>query len=87
MNATKWETVGNCAYLSQDSGDMDYAKLHEMVEKRDSAYAVVKRGVEKDVADQVRAFVKDNKLDSIYLYTDSTRYYPYGNFLSHGGRL
>jgi len=62
---------------------MDYAKLHEMVEKRDSAYAVVKRGVEKDVADQVRAFVKDNKLDSIYLYTDSTRYYPYGNFLSH----
>ena len=54
-----------------------------MVEKRDSAYAVVKRGVEKDVADQLRAFIKENKLDSIYLFTDSTRYYPYGNFLSH----
>lgn len=61
---------------------LDYDSVLAKVQKR-ASYAVIKRGVEKEVADQIRAFVKENKLDSIYMVKDSTRYYPYGKFLSH----
>ncbi|MEA5038890.1 MAG: penicillin-binding transpeptidase domain-containing protein [Clostridiaceae bacterium] len=61
---------------------LDYDDVLAKVQKR-ASYAVIKRGVEKDVADQIRAFVKENKLDSVFLSADSTRYYPYGNFLSN----
>lgn len=61
---------------------LDEEKLQGQMTK-DSAYQVLRRGVEKDVADQVRAFVKENKLSgALYFEQDSTRYYPYGSFLS-----
>ncbi len=62
--------------------DMDYDTVLKKVEEK-ASYTVVKRGVEKAVADKIRAFVKEYKLDSIYMVADSTRYYPYGNFLAH----
>ena len=62
--------------------DLDYETVLEKVQKK-ASWTMLKRGVEKDVADEVRAFVKENKLDSVYLSADSTRYYPYGSFLSH----
>ncbi len=61
---------------------LPYEDVLEKVEAR-ASYTVIQRGVEKEVADQVRAFVSEHDLDSIYLVADSTRYYPYGNFLSH----
>jgi len=62
--------------------ELEYEDVLAKVEQK-ASYAVIKRGVEKDVADQVRAFVSENDIDSIYMVADSTRYYPYGNFLSH----
>lgn len=62
--------------------ELDYDAVLAKVEKR-ASWAIIKRGVEKEAADQVRAFVKENKIDSVYLSQDSTRYYPYGSFLSH----
>lgn len=62
--------------------ELDYDSVLAKVEAK-STYAVIKKNVEKDVADKVRAFVSENKLDSIYMVDDTTRYYPYGNFLSH----
>ncbi len=62
--------------------ELDYEEVLAKVQKK-ASWAMIKRGVEKEVADQVRAFVKENKLDSVFLSEDSTRYYPYGNFLSH----
>lgn len=51
---------------------------------KDSAYQVLRRGVEKDQADQIRVFAKGAKLSgALYFNDDSTRYYPYGSFLSH----
>lgn len=38
---------------------MDYQTVLAKTAKRDSAYEVVKRGVEKEVADQIRAFISD----------------------------
>ncbi|MBC7765083.1 MAG: peptidoglycan glycosyltransferase, partial [Hyphomonadaceae bacterium] len=41
-----------------------------------SSYEIIKKKVEKDVADQIR----QSKLPGIHLDEDSKRYYPYGNF-------
>ncbi len=52
--------------------------------EKDSAYQVIRRGVEKAEADEVRQFINDNKLTgALYFQSDSTRYYPYGRFLAH----
>ncbi|MBQ2865897.1 MAG: PASTA domain-containing protein [Clostridia bacterium] len=49
-----------------------------------SSYIVISRGIEKDKADAVREFISKNKLSScMYMLEDSTRYYPYSNFLAH----
>ncbi len=62
--------------------DMDYETVLEKVQEK-STYAVLKRNVEKEVTDEIREFISENNLDSIYMAPDSTRYYPFGNFLSH----
>ena len=52
--------------------------------EQDKAYLVIMRGVEKDVADQIRLFMSENELaGALYFAEDSTRYYPYGSFLAH----
>lgn len=61
---------------------LDYDTVLAKVNKR-STYEVIKRGVDKETADKIRAFIKENKINSIYLVSDSSRSYPYGNFLSH----
>lgn len=62
--------------------DVEYESVLAKVEAKGS-YAVVKRQVEKEVADQVRVFVDEYDIDSIFMEADTKRYYPYGNFLSH----
>lgn len=63
--------------------ELSYDEVLAKVEAK-ATYAVVKRGVEKDVADQVRAFCDEYDLNSvIFMVSDTKRYYPYGNFLSH----
>lgn len=62
--------------------NLEYDKVLAKVQKK-ATYDVLKKGVEKEVADKVRAFVKENDLSCIYLEPDSTRYYPFGNFLAH----
>lgn len=62
--------------------DLKYEDVLAKVQAQ-STYTVVKRQVDKETADKIRAFVKENKLDSIFMVSDTTRYYPYDNFLSH----
>jgi len=42
-------------------------------------YKVIRRKVPEETAQQVRAFITDNKLSGIHLEADSQRYYPYGS--------
>ena len=46
-------------------------------------YEVVKRKVEPDVSEKVRAFKKDNNLTGVKIEPDTKRYYPYGNLAAH----
>ncbi|MBQ3077437.1 MAG: PASTA domain-containing protein [Clostridia bacterium] len=51
--------------------------------RNENYYEIIKRQVEKEQADLVRAFVKEHQLSSVALAEDSKRYYPYGAFASH----
>ncbi|MBQ7094150.1 MAG: hypothetical protein IJN84_06525, partial [Clostridia bacterium] len=62
--------------------EMDYDTVLEKALSK-TTYAVLKKGVEKEKADQIRAFVDEIDTTAIYLIPDSTRYYPFGSFASH----
>lgn len=50
--------------------------------KRKTYYEILKRKIEKPLADEVIKFLKDNKLRGIRLEEDNKRYYPYEDFAS-----
>lgn len=58
---------------------------------RNSGYEIIKRRVEKETADKLRALMSftdeegktSNKLRGVYLSEDTKRYYPYGKLASH----
>ena len=68
---------------------VDYDKLFGLTEKRSTMYQVVRRRIEKEMADEIRAFIlqygtKENKFSSVVrLEADSKRYYPYASFASN----
>ena len=63
--------------------ELDYESMLEKTRSK-SSYIVISRGIEKDKADRIRAFIKENKFSNrMYFLEDSTRYYPYSNFLAH----
>lgn len=50
----------------------------------DNQYQIIKAKVEDDVANQVRAFVTENRLsNSVYPEPTTKRYYPYSSLASH----
>ncbi len=58
----------------------------ENVEKkinRKSSFEYLKKKVEKDIADDVRAYVKDRNLRGVAFVDDVKRFYPYHNLASH----
>ena len=63
--------------------DVDYNKILAMTKNTDRWYEVVKRKVEPDVSEKVRAFKKDNNLTGVKIEPDTKRYYPYGNLAAH----
>ena len=45
--------------------DMEYEEVLELVQEK-ASWAVVKKGVEKEVTDQIRAFINENDLNCIF---------------------
>ncbi|MBQ5760792.1 MAG: stage V sporulation protein D, partial [Clostridia bacterium] len=65
------------AQALSDILELDYNEMLAKVEKK-AKYTVIKRQVEKEAADQIRAFCKEQGLTNvIFLHKDTTRYYPY----------
>lgn len=66
---------------------VDAEDIREMMKKTWSQYEVVKSKVERDIGDQVRAFITDNitksNIQGIHLQSDAKRYYAYSNLASH----
>ena len=62
--------------------DISYESVLQKTENRKSYYQIIKRKVEKEVADQVREFKQEHKLRAISINPDTKRYYTYGNLAS-----
>ena len=63
--------------------DVDYDTIYEKTLKKNRKDETVKKNVEKEEADMVRAFINKYSLESVHLVTSTTRYYPFENLLSH----
>lgn len=64
--------------------DVDYDEIIEKAAKKNSRYAVIKRGVSEELADEVRALISQYDLtQQIYVRASTTRYYPYADLASH----
>ena len=67
--------------------EIEEQTIRDKMEKTWSQYEILKKKVEKDVGDQIRAFITKNPTGSsirgIHLQSDAKRYYPYSNLASH----
>ena len=65
--------------------DVDAGSLLAKMEKTNSQYEFVKKRVDQETADQVRAFITENHLkgNCIFLEPTTKRYYPFGSLASN----
>lgn len=57
--------------------DVDADWIMEQAEDVALLYKVIRRKIDSDLADQVRAFINENDLEGVYLEPDTKRVYPY----------
>jgi stage V sporulation protein D (sporulation-specific penicillin-binding protein) len=63
--------------------DVDYDSIMEKTTDTSSWYKTVKKKIDAELADQVRAFIEENGYKSIHLEPDSLRQYPYSSLACH----
>lgn len=62
--------------------EMEYEDVYKKL-NQNTSYVILKRKIDKSVADRVRAYLSDNEIGGFSLVTDTKRYYPYDNLASH----
>ncbi len=91
QSATVWTvTISPVDIKSEEERELVASTLSEMLDvdkdfiiersQRNTYYEIIKRKVEKPLADEITQFKIDNGLNCINLDEDNKRYYPYGNF-------
>ena len=67
--------------------EIEEETIYKAMEKTWSQYEILKKRVEKEIGDQIRAFITKNatgkNIKGIHLQSDAKRYYPYSNLASH----
>ena len=61
---------------------MEETDVYSIITKKTS-FNYLKRKIDRDVGDQVRKWIEDNKVKGIYVDEDTKRYYPKNNLGSH----
>ena len=61
----------------------DEADILKRMEKTAYQYDVIKKRVEQEEADAVRAYISENKIRGVYLEPTTKRYYPFGSLASN----
>ena len=93
VSATVWTVVFSPADITDEQAEVLADGLYEIlgvdrefvIEKaknKKNYHQIVKKKVEKEIADQVLAFASENDISGVYLVEDSKRYYPYGTLAS-----
>ena len=62
---------------------LDYDEIYEKTGRRGSWYVTVARKIEREKADEVRAFKAEHGLHGVRLETDTKRYYPNSELACH----
>lgn len=62
--------------------DMEYESVYKKL-NQNTSYVIVKKKIEKALADKVRKYLDDNDVSGFTLVSDTKRYYPYDNLASH----
>lgn len=62
---------------------IDKNSILEKMQDTKSWYKTIKAKIEDDLSEKVRQFIKDNKIKSVHLETDTKRYYPNSSLASH----
>ncbi|MEE1042871.1 MAG: penicillin-binding transpeptidase domain-containing protein, partial [Clostridia bacterium] len=71
--------------ISQDLStllDMEYESVYKKL-KQNTSYVIVKKKIDKSLADKVRKYLSENDVGGFTLVSDTKRYYPYDNLASH----
>ena len=63
--------------------DLDYDEVYEKTGRTGSWYVTAAKKLEKDKADEVRAFKSENNIRGVRLETDTKRYYPNSSLACH----
>ena len=63
--------------------NVDPAKILERLEKTSSQYEIIRKKVEQETADEVRAFINEHKIRGVFLEPTSKRYYPFSSLAAH----
>lgn len=69
-------------YFSENQG-LDYDSVLKTVSKSTQSSLVLMKKVEKNVTNEVRKWISDNKIKGISIIEDTKRYYPHGSLASH----
>lgn len=84
-NSIDQEDTALCRLIASGLSEIlgvDEETIYEKTQKK-NYYELVKRRIETEVADQVRAFIDENDLEGIHLVEDTKRYYPYNSLACH----
>ncbi len=67
--------------------DLDEQTIYDNMARTNWRYAVLRRRVDREIGDQVRAFITDNDtgttIRGVHLESDSKRYYPHSTLAAH----
>lgn len=84
-NSIDKEDTAKCRLIASGLAEIlgvDEETVYQKTQKN-NYYEMVKRRIESDTADRVRAFVDENNLKGIHLVEDTKRYYPYNSLACH----
>lgn len=84
-NSLDKEDTALCRKIAKGLAEILGVEEEEVYQKtqKNNFYEVVKRRIESDVVDKIRAFIDENDLEGIYLMEDSKRHYPYNSLACH----
>ncbi|HEY9062056.1 MAG TPA: penicillin-binding transpeptidase domain-containing protein [Pseudobacteroides sp.] len=61
----------------------DKNEISKKLANKKSKYQLIKRKVDKDTSEKIKTWIKEKKIEGVYLEEEPKRYYPAGSLASH----
>lgn len=63
--------------------EIDESEILTKLKKEDSKYQLIKRNVDKEIAEEIKEWIKEKKIQGITFDEEAKRYYPAGKLAAH----